>query len=481
MSNSTGYAAYFCNLSNKKCNSSIEIEDNFRHEKINLIPSTQNSDIKMPLILFTDSMELNFQNLQQIDSEFCSNFNKVILLHNLNVSADKNALRSFSNSRKIYFAGFQHQNELPFSKVRNILSRIKQIKDVICSTYVQEKMIGSGASWSAFLFDVIEAGMFCETPILIMGESGTGKELAASLINRVQKQRNISKGMTIVDCTTLQKDLAGSELFGHEKGSFTNAISFREGAVELADSGTLFLDEIGELPMDLQNMLLRILQEGKYKRIGASYYRSTDFRLICATNRILSDEVQKGFFREDLYFRISGTVLKAPPLSERTEDIPALSQFFFRKYFKNEYLSETSETPGIGIFETKAINYLKERDYKGNVRELEQLISRIAFKYTGGRVSFFDVLAADQENTAERNTIDGNETFDSKIREKLNAGASLKEIKDLAVHTAIDEAITSSGGVIKEAAAKLGITERAIHHRRNGKCKIEGEARIAAD
>lgn len=455
--------------------------ENFRSSRIKIVSASESPENNIPLILFTGSMELNLENLQKLNREYSVHCTKTIILHNVNAPLRLESLRNSSLNKRFIFIGLNYLSESPYSKLNNVVSRLNQIGEVMNSPYVKENIIGSGYSWHVFLFDVIEAGLFCSSPILLTGGSGTGKELAAGLINLVQKQKKISKGMIVVDCTTLQKDLAGSELFGHEKGSFTNAISAREGAVELADKGTLYLDEIGELPMEMQNILLRVLQEGTYKRVGGSFYRRSVFRLISATNRHLIDEVNNGGFREDLYYRISGSVLKTPLLCERKEDIPELAQYFFIKYFRNEDLSETIETPEKVFFESEAINFLKRREYRGNVRELEQLISRVAYKYTGGNITLQDILNAEHENIYINIQLQESTTFDGRIRDELCSGASLQQIKDLAVNTAINEAIAASGGVIKEAAAKLGVTERAIHHRRNGKCKDGGVSRNAAD
>jgi hypothetical protein len=156
-----------------------------------------------------------------------------------------------------------------------------------------------------------------------VGESGTGKELVARLVHALDR-RTVKKEFVVLDCSTLIPQLSGSEFFGHERGAFTGAITARDGAFALAHEGTLFLDEVGELPPDMQAQLLRVVQEGTFKRIGGNNWKRTEFRLICATNRDLEAEVAAGRFRTDLYYRIAGIRCRLPSPRERSTDIPVL-------------------------------------------------------------------------------------------------------------------------------------------------------------
>lgn len=205
------------------------------------------------------------------------------------------------------------------------------------------------------------------TTILVEGESGTGKEVVARYIHR-NSDRN--KGPFIaINCAALPENLLESELFGHEKGAFTGAISRKEGKFELADGGTLLLDEISEIAPSLQAKLLRVLQEGEIDRVGGKFSKPVDVRILATTNRDLEEEIEKGSFRLDLYYRLSVVPLKIPPLRERTDELGPLARFFLEKHGKlnNEKPKSMSK---------EAEEFLKQQPWPGNVRELENLMER---------------------------------------------------------------------------------------------------------
>lgn len=205
-----------------------------------------------------------------------------------------------------------------------------------------------------------------DTSVLILGESGTGKELIAHSIHKVSGRRY--KPFIVVNCGALAANLIESDLFGHEKGSFTGAITKREGKFELADGGTIFLDEIGELPLELQVKFLRVLQEREIEPVGGKP-KKIDVRVLAATNKDLEEEVAAGRFRIDLYYRLNVFPLALPPLRERTEDILLLANYFLRKY-------STEEGRKVPLLSTEATNMLMEYDWPGNIRELENTIQR---------------------------------------------------------------------------------------------------------
>ena len=207
------------------------------------------------------------------------------------------------------------------------LERWHQVDELLRSAVARHGLVGQSPLWRSVLRQVIEVARFTDAPVLITGESGTGKELVARLIH-VLDPRPQKSALVVVDCTTIVPTLSGSEFFGHERGSFTGAVSARDGAFALADGGTLFLDEVGELPMALQAELLRVVQEGTYKRVGSNIWSKTSFRLVCATNRELLDEAREGRFRRDLYYRITGSSFRLPPLRERSQDILILISHF---------------------------------------------------------------------------------------------------------------------------------------------------------
>ncbi len=210
--------------------------------------------------------------------------------------------------------------------------------------------------------------MTTELTVMITGESGTGKELVARALHDYGKRRN--GPFVAVNMAAIPRDLIESELFGHEKGSFTGAVSRATGRFEQAEGGTLFLDEIGDMPMEAQTRLLRVLQEGEYTSIGGRTSIKTDVRIVAATNKDLRQSIQQGLFREDLFFRLNVVPLRLPPLRERIEDVPDLVRHFF-------LLAEKEGLPRKQI-DGPALERLKRHRWPGNVRELENLIRRLA-------------------------------------------------------------------------------------------------------
>jgi formate hydrogenlyase transcriptional activator len=225
--------------------------------------------------------------------------------------------------------------------------------------------------------------------VLIMGETGTGKELIARAIHDLGPRKN--RRLVTVNCGALSPTLIETELFGHEKGAFTGAVSRRVGRFELANGGTLFLDEIGEFPLDLQAKLLRVLEEGEFERVGGSKTIRVDVRLIAATNRNLRAEIQQGTFREDLWYRLNIFPITSPPLRERAVDIPMLLEFFLGRIcakFETELKVILPETM------SKLCNY----SWPGNVRELANVVERSVIQSSGKFLEIdleFDLMRGD--------------------------------------------------------------------------------------
>jgi transcriptional regulator with GAF, ATPase, and Fis domain len=213
----------------------------------------------------------------------------------------------------------------PIQAIITRLERWREVDEIIASEAVRDSLVGSGPRWIGLLRQIVEVARFTRASVLIMGESGTGKELVARLIHRLDGRPG-KKKLIVLDCATVVPSLSGSEFFGHDKGAFTGAAGPRDGAFALADGGTLFLDEVGELPPNLQAELLRVIQEGMYKRVGSNTWRTTNFRLVSATNRDLIEDQKAGRFRLDLYYRIAAWQFRLPPLRERREDIDLLAQ-----------------------------------------------------------------------------------------------------------------------------------------------------------
>jgi two-component system response regulator HydG len=223
--------------------------------------------------------------------------------------------------------------------------------------------------------------------VLIQGESGTGKELAAKAIHRLSPRRE--KPFIVINCSAFPATLLESELFGHEKGAFTGAIRQKPGRFEQADGGTVFLDEIGDIPPSAQIRLLRVLQTQKFERLGGERTVAVNVRIIAATNRDLLDEVRKGNFREDLYYRLSVIPIQMPPLRARTNDIPLLARVF---------LSRFSQAQGkvARDFSTEAMRRLLEYAWPGNVRELENTVEHAVVLCKGDEIEVADLPAAVQ-------------------------------------------------------------------------------------
>jgi transcriptional regulator with GAF, ATPase, and Fis domain len=213
-----------------------------------------------------------------------------------------------------------------------------------------------------------------DATVLLLGETGTGKELLAHAIHAQSKRSK--RPLVKVDCATLPSALVESELFGHEKGAFTGAHEKKVGRFELADGGTIFLDEIGELSLDVQAKLLRVLQEGEFRRLGSKLEQKVDVRIIAATNRDLKNEMREGRFRSDLYYRLSVFPLESPPLRERREDIPLLASYFLSRF--RTTLGKTIDT-----IATSSMEALLAYDWPGNIRELQNIIERSAILCSG--------------------------------------------------------------------------------------------------
>ena len=258
----------------------------------------------------------------------------------------------------------------------------------------------------------------------------------------------------VVDCTTIVPELSGSELFGHDRGAFTNALQPRDGAFSLADRGSLFLDEVGELPPAMQSQLLRVVQEKTYKRLGSNQWRRTDFRLVCATNRDLCDEVAQGKFRLDLYHRLTSWTLRIPPLRERGEDALLLAQHFLKELL-----------PHAAGFDDAVRRYLLTRSYDGNVRELRHLILRISARHVGrGPISIGDI-PEDERSRHRPPTTNHDSDLQGAVRSLMARGATLRDISRETAGMAVRIAISENNGNLQKAARLLGVTDRALQLR----------------
>ncbi len=242
------------------------------------------------------------------------------------------------------------------------------------------RIVGSSAVLQAVFADV-ESVAPTSTPVLILGETGTGKDLLAHRLH--QRSRRSSGPFVHVDCTTLTPSLMETELFGHVRGAFTGASADRIGRAKLADGGTLFLDEVGELPLEQQCKLLRLIQQQEFEPIGSSRTVKVDVRIVAATNRDLRSEVEGRRFRSDLYYRLAGFPLFLPPLRDRLTDLPALVEHLLRRQL--EQMNRPYESPPPGV-----ITALQRHQWPGNIRELRSVIERACIRSTGRALASAD-------------------------------------------------------------------------------------------
>jgi len=341
--------------------------------------------------------------------------------------------------------------------------RWNEVDDIVRSALVRENLAGESAAWLRSLREIVEISSFTGSSVLITGESGTGKELCARLVHSLDRRKN--KGnLVLSDCTTVVPELSGSEFFGHERGAFTGAVSARDGAFAMANGGTLFLDEVGELHLNLQAELLRVIQEHTYKRVGGNAWQKTDFRLVCATNRDLLEEQAHGRFRRDLYYRISAWSCRLPSLAERREDILPLARHFICQL-------RPDDPPEL---DNAVSQYLLARDYPGNVRNLKQLITRIVQHHVGpGPITVGDIPETERPHGDDQLRGWRETGLEIAVRSAVVAGVSLKEIERAAGELAERIAIEQERGNIQRAAARLGVTDRALQLRRAARRRVD--------
>ncbi|WP_338393923.1 sigma-54-dependent transcriptional regulator [Fulvitalea axinellae] len=267
--------------------------------------------------------------------------------------------------------------------MRNALDKtqlVKEVKVLKKRVLRQDQIIGRSAPIRR-VFDSIEKVGPTEARVLITGPNGSGKELVAKAIHN--KSPRSAKPMIEVNCAAIPAELIESELFGHEKGSFTSAVKQRKGKFELAQGGTLFLDEVGDMSLSAQAKVLRALQEKKITRVGGDKAINVDVRVLAATNKNLRDEIEKGNFREDLYHRLSVILIRVPPLKDRTDDIPLLVEKFLAD-IASEYRSPKRS------IDNEAVDELKKSDWTGNIRQLRNVVERLVIM-GGDTISVHDV------------------------------------------------------------------------------------------
>ena len=321
------------------------------------------------------------------------------------------------------------------------------LKRVVRDRYVFDNIIGQSPKMLA-LYDLLEKVAPTKTNVLITGESGTGKELVAKAIHYNSPRKE--KAFVTLNCGAIPEALIESELFGHMKGAFTDAIATKKGLFEMADEGTIFLDEISELPLMMQVKLLRVLQDREFKRVGGTEDIRVDVRIIAATNKDLERAVKEKRFREDLFYRLNVIQIKLPSLRERREDIPVLAAHFLKRY--SEELNKN-----ISRISPEALHLLLNYEYPGNVRELQNIIERAV------------ALGTDQELTATNLRSYLDEQLHTKKGvidlEIPNEGIDLEKVVEDLERTLLVKALDKTMGIKKKAAELLHINFRSMRYR----------------
>jgi two-component system response regulator PilR (NtrC family) len=300
------------------------------------------------------------------------------------------------------------------------------------------------------VFEMVRKIAPARTSVLLIGESGTGKELAARAVHELSPRAD--RPFVAVNCGAIPETLIESELFGHVRGSFTGANTDKQGLFEAAHGGTLLLDEVAELPVAMQVKLLRVLQERKVKPVGGVNEREVDVRIVAATNRDLETEVEKGTFRQDLFYRLNVIQLRLPPLRDRREDIPLLADHFIRKF------SAEHGRPVTGI-DPDAMSALMGYHFPGNVRELENLMERAVTLAAGERVSS-DALPTLKGVSASDSTLET-----PALGSFPQQGVDLERVVEDFERGIIIKALERTGGNRTEAARLLGVTFRSLRYR----------------
>jgi two-component system, NtrC family, response regulator len=337
---------------------------------------------------------------------------------------------------------------------RRLQRETVSLRDRVREQYRLDGLVGDAPELRA-VYEVVRQAAPTKATVLILGESGTGKEIIAHALHEESQRRD--KPFVKVSCAALSETLLESELFGHERGSFTGALGRKEGRFELADGGTLFLDEIGEISPATQIKLLRVLQTREFERVGGTQTLKVDVRLVAATNRELAAEVKAGKFREDLYYRLNVVAVTLPPLRRRKGDLPALASHFIEKYARLYGKDVRGLAPG-------TLNALLAHDWPGNVRELENAIERAV------------VLAQNREITADDlpPSLRGARP-DRREAGSLIPGATLYEIE----REAILRTLELVGGSTSRAADMLGISARKIQYRMKEYAQMEQQQQAA--
>lgn len=307
------------------------------------------------------------------------------------------------------------------------------------------RLVGSSPAWIGIFKDIGKVAR-TDVGVLLLGESGTGKEIVARTIH--ENSSRSRKPFVVINCAALPAELLESELFGHERGAFTSAVSQKIGKFEAADAGTVFLDEIGELPLALQPKLLRVLQERTFERVGGTASITADVRIVAATNQTLEQNVQEKTFRADLFYRLNAFSIRLPPLRERRSDILPLAEYFLARY------AARNQTNTSGLTE-KAVLLLQQHSFPGNVRELEHIMERASVQAGGRAITVDDIRAQIGDTSPAKIERDRDDLLDLPFHESV-----AKWERRL-----IEHAMEASGGNKADAARRLGVQRRLLYEK----------------
>ncbi len=339
------------------------------------------------------------------------------------------------------------------SEMAKVQRRYRLLYENLEERYGLHQIVGKSKNIRQVL-SLVDRAAPTKSSVLITGESGTGKELVARAIHFASPRKD---GPFIsVNCMALNTGVLESELFGHEKGSFTGAVAMRRGRFELAHGGTLFLDEIGELSHDMQVKFLRVLQERKFERVGGTEEIDVDIRVVTATNKDLAQAVESGAFREDLYYRLNVVHIPLPALRERREDIPILLNHFIEKTANENNLARKTVTP-------EALNYLSGYEWPGNIRQLENVVEHCMIMSTGDVIDVTDLPPEIKDDETQlKNALD-----------LLPVELNLAETLDHLEAALIRRALIKAGFIQVKAAELLGISKSLLQYKLR-KYKITG-------
>ena len=325
---------------------------------------------------------------------------------------------------------------------KNLKSEIQILKNQLKEKFKIDSFISHSAKMEEVL-SVAARAADSKATILITGESGTGKEVLAKSIHYVSPRKEYA--FVAVNIPALPETLLESELFGHEKGAFTGADKAKKGRFELADGGTIFLDEIGDIPINLQVKLLRVLQEHQIERVGSTENIDIDVRIIAATHQNLEEKIKDGSFREDLYYRLNIVSLHIPPLRERKEDILSLIEYFTEKYSKENNRNKLA-------LSKEAVDSLIKYNFPGNVRELENIIERAVVLCRSEAITLNDLPNVVKGFKAEKEI------------PQIEAGSLIEQVEELEKKLIFD-ALSSANGNQSQAGRMLGLTERNLRYK----------------